>query len=213
MDITASSEVVVNAIDWKAVSEIAVNFADFFAKAGEALIAWMIFWWGWKHIRPVVKRLGVGLRKRRIYIISDENNKEMTYQEAEERIKSAKLFEEDNIKQIDPTELNQPGLNLRKFLEGKSLLIYIYPGSSVEEDKRLEGIINNKETAAGLIVLAAVGSIPTVKGDPNCLMAKVSRTPNTVVVNAQGRMLNDLLNLMMTTDFQKKGFWATLLDE
>lgn len=194
-------------------TEILVNVAKFCAKAGEAFIAWMIFVWGWNHIRPVIKRLGMGLRKRKIYIIADDQNAKIKYEEVEKLIKSSGLFDENNIQPpVVPGDLDQAELNLRDFLKGKSLLIYIYSGSTVKGDERLENVLRNKEETAGLIVLAPPNSIPVVKGDPNCLMAKVSDCPNTVVVNAQGRMLNDLWNLMMTTDFQKKGFWATLLD-
>ena len=194
-----------NAETVKTITEIMVNLAEFCAKAGEAVIAGLIIWWGLNYVRPVVKRLGMGLKKRKIYIYSDEADK------VKNLVANSGLFEKDNVESNPLGELDQE--NLRDYLRDKSLLIYDYSTSTVEGDARLESVLNNKSEKAGLIILAAPGSIPSKKDNPDCLMAKVSRTPNAVVVNAQGRMLNDLLILMMTTDFQKKGILATLLEE
>ena len=190
-----------NAETVKTITEIMVNLAEFCAKAGEAAIAGLIIWWGLNYVRPVVKRLGMGLKKRKIYIFSDE------FGVFQNLLDGSGLFRKDNIKHIPGGALEGLDSHVSGYLDDKSLIIFHYKKDTAGMDAKLEKVLDHADDNAGLIIYSK-GS-RDLRDD---LYEKAGKRPNTVTVNAKGRMLNDVLNLMMTTDFQKKGVWATLLD-
>ena len=155
-------------------------------------------------------RLGFGLLYRNIFIISPSTH----YSAIEDMIAGSGLFSFRNIRYIPPDDLDTPE-HAKKRLHKKSLLVFYYDAPSeprTDEQRRTEPaeystergkqcellklVRENKESRAGLVVYART-TIPykhyTDTGD----------VMNTVVVQAKGRFLNDLLNLMMTTSLSR----------
>lgn len=185
-----------------------------------------ILWLGLGCLKPIGKRLGTGLRSRKITIIADdtENGGDTYYKRIRKIVASSGIFKERNIEWLNPKTLydreqgvDAPDLCVRNCLKGKTLLIFDYVPDAASQNEasnaQLNKILDNKERRAGLIVHAP----PPPNGiKPGDMMTKASDAPNTVVVNAYGRLLNDLWNLMVTTDFQEsagqKGMLSAILD-
>ena len=146
-------------------------------------------------LAKVLLRLGMGLQFRKISIIATSAN----WDTLKNIIEGSGIFPEKNIAYIAPESIEKDGKNA---LKGKSLIVFDYPGSTEEMDRLLRTVLTSKETAAGLIVFAPPQSIPYKP--ENDLMGDIGKTANAVVTNFRGRLLNDILNLMMTTSMMKK---------
>lgn len=162
------------------------------------------------HLLRVWLRLGFGLWRRCVYIIAPS----ASYSSIEDLISESGMIPRRNIKYIPPDDCDTPEM-AKKRLTGKSILIFYYDAPSEpkkEKDnnpespehkanreqqcKLLENVRNNKESRAGLIVYAR-----TTMPFPDYVAS--GDAPNTLVVQATGRLLNDLLNLMMTTSLHR----------
>ena len=149
----------------------------------------------------VAIRLGLGLQFRKIWIISPSEH----LSSVKDIITDAGIFKK--VDYIPPDDLKKKNEAKHK-LKRKSMLVFRYPSSTPETNRLLELVLESKDKSAGLIVF----SPPPPNGiKPPELMTKASDTENTIVVNAKGRLLNDLLNLMMTTSLQRKDPLARIL--
>lgn len=166
----------------------------------------------WIVLFRVLARLGAGLQTRRISIIADT----MDYATLKQEMKDTGIFQEHNIRRLDLKKLiKEPNASeaINAELADESLLVFVYNapekprpqpgGKEVEEDPKkaavrkaqedlLHRVLDGKQKTAGLIVYAQTN----MERD---MFNTTGDAPNTVIVNARGRLLNDLLNLMMTT--------------
>ena len=165
----------------------------------------------WVVLFRVLARLGTGLQSRKISIIAEAAE----YTPLKKELKDTDVFREDNIRRMKPEDV-ETAEKAAAELSDESLLIYVYTAPSQKEDgseeaealrKRqkslLRNILDNKNQKAGLIVYA--------KTNLEEMFTSAGNTSNTVIVNAKGRLLNDLLNLMMTTSLQRKDTLARIL--
>jgi hypothetical protein len=141
-----------------------------------AIIAVVI---GWAlGISPPLIRLGLGLWRRKIAIISSVEN----FRGLRECLVDSKLFKESNI-------VNLGTDNLEK---GKKFSLLLVDWSSTKD--AIEQIIAVRESdQTPLIIYAKPATIP------NDMMSNIADRPNTVVVNFRGRLLNDIITSLITT--------------
>jgi hypothetical protein len=134
---------------------------------------------GWAlGITPPLIRLGLGLWRRKIAIISSAEN----FRGLKECLVDSKLFRECNIVNLGTDNLEKS----KKF----SLLLVDWSSSK----EAIEQIINGRENdQTPLIIYAKPTTIP------NDIMSNIADRPNTVVVNFRGRLLNDIITSLITT--------------
>lgn len=134
---------------------------------------------GWAlGITPPLIRLGLGLRNRKIAVISSVEN----FRGLKECLVDSKLFRECNI-------VNLGTDNLEK---GRKFSLLLVDWSSTKE--AIEQIVTVRESdQTPLIIYAKPATIP------NDIMSSIADRPNTVVVNFRGRLLNDIITSLITT--------------
>jgi hypothetical protein len=132
-------------------------------------------------ISPLVFRIGKALWRRKIAIIGNEQ----VFSSLKECIGDSGIFHDKNIIHI-------PLDNLDKTKE-QSLLLVDWETSGDQIDQIFQ---NRKSHQTAVIIFAKAGSIPPEK------MSEVANKSNTVVVNAKGRLLNDILTSLITTSFE-----------
>lgn len=194
-------------MDWKTISEIAVNFTESLANVGGFLLSLVVLWFtvhGLGSLWPVLKRLGIGLHSRDIWLVSDDTDG------LRKTIADADIFNEKRIRSIHLDDLDRADdLALQSFLTDKSMIVMEYKkdaaGSPINELRLRKLLKKNPKT--GLVVLAEGFQII-----PPALFGEASAEDNTVIVNARGRLLNDIWNMMATTDPQEKGLLGSLFD-
>ncbi|MBN4074635.1 MAG: hypothetical protein COA82_03345 [Alkaliphilus sp.] len=125
--------------------------------------------------------LGINLKKRQIAIFSSRE----TYESLSEYLTNSNIFKQKNIIHVKEGNLEK----------GKTATMYIVEwktfGQEIDQIFTMRG---NMQTPA--IVYATPGEIPREK------MGDISMRSNTVVVNARGRLLNDVFVSMMTTGYK-----------
>ena len=134
----------------------------------------------WKVLRgnlPVWFRLGMGLYKRKIAVFAESELLPL-----KNMLLDSKLFNKDNIIEIDKSSLNRS--------ESASLHLVYWP----EFGNRIDEILHNKKDRDAMIVYC-----PAPERIDDHQMAKINMKRNVFVVNFRGRPLNDILIAMMTT--------------
>ena len=134
-------------------------------------------------------RLGLGLRRRRIGIAADTEN----FNTLKIDLTSTGVFRENNIKQITKDHLSA--------VKNHSLVIVHYKSFCAEDIKQ---ILNDKESACGMIFYSPESGPDSEDKIPNDMFQEIVRRENTTVVNFRGRLLNDIINTIITTSYQKK---------
>jgi len=131
-------------------------------------------------ISPIVFRIGRALWKRKIAIIGDLNS----YSKLGDSLKDSHIFQKNNIMHI-------PLNNIDKC---KDCTVFIVDWGSAKGN--IDQILDyRKNHHTSVIIYAEPGSITQDK------MLDIANRANTIVVNFRGRLLNDLLNSMVTTSF------------
>lgn len=134
-------------------------------------------------VMPIAIRLGYGLWKRKIAVISDADR----YSKLAHSLKSSNLFAEKNIQHVP--------VNTLESLSNANLFLVDWEtaGHIVEE-------IFQRRTSdqVPIVIVAKPSSIPPE------VMNSIANRPNTVVVNFLGRLLNDVLTSLMTTSYDTK---------
>lgn len=139
-------------------------------------------------------QLASGLERRRISVIA--NNE--PYYRLHTILTESALFNKNNINQVDPGNLDSLKDNDLILLDYAS--IYKQDLSAVQN--KLEELLSHKSSKAGLIVycnpadLDAEGKSMHIE---TSLYQKLANLFNTVVVQQTGRLLSDILLMMLTT--------------
>ena len=135
-----------------------------------------------KGVLPVIIRLGKGLSKREIAILSDSEN----YNNLKHILVDSKMFKEENITNIDKTS----------FKKAENYTLMLMHWKSFEN--QLDKILDLKKDSDVLIIYA-----PHEDGRiENKEMKQINEHRNTLVVNFRGRLLNDILVSMMTSSYK-----------
>lgn len=132
-------------------------------------------------ITPLVFRIGKAVWQRKIAIVGSSES----YSSLKDVIIDAGIFKKNNVKHI-------PLDNIDKVKEQTILLVdWETSGNQIDQ---IFNARKNHNTA--VIIYAKAGSIPPEK------MSEIGNKSNTVVVNFKGRLLNDILNSLITTSFE-----------
>jgi len=131
-------------------------------------------------ISPLVLRIGKAVWRRKIAIIGSLES----FNNLKECIIDSGIFKKSNVIHI-------PLDNIDKTKE-LSILLVDWETSSSKIDQIM---LARKNHNTAVLVYAKPGSIPLDK------MPEIANRSNTVVVNFKGRLLNDILNSLITTSF------------
>ena len=131
-------------------------------------------------ISPLVFRIGKALWRRKVAIIGSAE----AYSSLKECITDTDIFKKENVIHISIGNIDKA--------KDYTLLIVDWDTSSNQID-HIFSVRRNHNTA--VIIFAKAGSIPHEK------MSEIANKSNTVVVNFKGRLLNDILNSLITTSF------------
>lgn len=131
-------------------------------------------------VTPLVFRIGKAIWRRKVAIIGNYE----AFSSLKDCITATNIFKTKNVVHI-------PIDNIEKAKEHTILLVdWETSGNHIDQIFLTR---NNQNTA--VIIFAKAGSIPHEK------MAEIANKSNTVLVNFKGRLLNDILNSLITTSF------------
>ena len=134
-------------------------------------------------------RLGLGLRRRKIAIAANDK----TFNALRIDLIATNIFRETNIKQITKEHLAR--------IKNHSLVIVHYKSFLEEELKQM---LKDKESTCGMIFYYPEHDPASGDRIPNDMFQEILKRENTTVVNFRGRLLNDIINTIITTSYQKK---------
>lgn len=140
-------------------------------------------------IAPLIWRLGLGRWTRKIAIVANSD----MYSNLEKDMIDSGIFRKGNISKITDKSLSD--------VKDHSLLLVHYQSFT---QKDIEKILNNKNSKSGMIFYFPSFSNKKGESIPNDMRDKISNTPNTMIVNFRGRLLNDLVTTLITTSYEKK---------
>lgn len=130
-------------------------------------------------------RFGLALYGKKIMIISDGDD----YHDLEEDLSSSGLIKKKNVLHISNKQLSKA--------KNALLLIVVY---DYLNNSDFQNVIRNKSTRCGLIV-----HCPPEKGRIAAEeMELLSKSTFTALCNFRGRLVNDVLLMMLSTSFKKK---------
>lgn len=154
----------------------------------EAIIVTIVLFYGavlwWRGILPVIIRLGNGLAKRKIAIFATSNNAASL----RSLLADSTLFKEKNICVIP----NEGDI-------GKAEKASVYLVYWADWKEQYKEILNAKRDGCALIIYA-----PPPEKIPFDAMNELEKKRNTIVTNFRGRLLNDIVVTMITTDCNRK---------
>lgn len=134
-------------------------------------------------ISPSIIRLGYALWQREIAIFGDEKS----LNELTELLVDSKIFKKKNIIQIRENNISK----------AKNRTLFLIDWNSMKDKlDEILGIEKNHQVA--VLIYAPTERIP------DDIIKRVANKPNTIVVNFKGRLLNDILNSMITTSYDSK---------
>jgi hypothetical protein len=132
-------------------------------------------------VSPIVFRIGKAVWLRKIAIVGSAE----AYGSLKDIITDSGIFKKKNVTHI-------PLDNIDKVKE-ETILLIDWETSNNQIDHIF---LARKNHNTAIIIFAKAGSIPNEK------MAEIANKSNTVVVNFKGRLLNDILNSLITTSFE-----------
>lgn len=141
--------------------------------------AYIVILWA-KGAIPVLIRMGMGLATRKIGIFSNNN-----YDSLKDLLKDSKLFKVENIFQIHTDSIGR----------AETMTVLLLDWDSMGD--QLDAILQIKNDAVPLLVYSD-------HNIPKEVFNKIRNERNTTVVNFRGRLLNDLVAAMITTDYKSK---------
>lgn len=131
---------------------------------------------------PVLWRLGKSLNNRKIALYAEASANSL-----KTMLTDSKLFKRKNIDVIGNSEITKGG--------DYTMMIVYYP----DFRKTMAQIISQKKDADSLIIYA-----PQSEGQIDGETWKsLNEQRNTIIVNMRGRLLNDVLTAMITTNYGK----------
>lgn len=134
-------------------------------------------------ITPLVFRIGKAIWRRKVAIIGNSE----AYSSLKDCITDTGIFKSNNVVHI-------PLDNIEKAKKYTIILVDWETSSS-----QIDNIFLTRQNHnIAVIIFAKSGSIPPEK------MVEIANRSNTVVVNFKGRLLNDILNSIITTSFEGK---------
>jgi len=134
-------------------------------------------------VTPLVFRIGKAIWRRKVAIIGSSES----FTSLKDCITDTNIFKKNNVIHI-------PIDNIEKVKEHTILLVDWETCSN-----QIDNIfIARKNNNTAVIIYAKAGSIPNEK------MGEIANKSNTVVVIFKGRLLNDILNSLITTSFDGK---------
>ncbi len=140
-----------------------------------------------KGLFPVLYRLGRALNGRKIALYVESS----TDIDLETLLVDSGVFKKENIKVITPSSAASGD---------KYSLHLVHYHSCQSGQSYLSDVLKNVKSGHALLIYA-----PQNEGFiPKDHLEEINKKQNVVVVNFKGRLLNDLLNAMITTSFQKK---------
>ena len=143
----------------------------------------MLFIGAIRGIIPVLWRLGKSLHNRKIALYAESSG-----QSLKSMLTDSKLFKEKNIHIISNEEISKGS--------DYTMMIVYYP----DFKESIKEIINQKKDEDSLIVYA-----PQSNGRiENDVLDAINKERNSIIVNMRGRLLNDVLTAMITTNYGKK---------
>ena len=131
-------------------------------------------------VSPLVFRIGKAVWRRKIAVIGNSES----YSTLNECIIDSGIFKKNNIIHITTENIDK--------VKDYSVLLVDWESSGTQIDLIF---MARKNHNTAVIIYAKAGSIPHDK------MAEIANKANTVVVNFKGRLLNDILNSLITTSF------------
>ncbi len=131
---------------------------------------------------PALRRLGLGLAKRKIAVFGDSK-----FNELKALLVDSGIFKEKNIIEIGNNEI-------KKAADITLMLVYWKDFSQSIND-----IMDVKEYSDALIVYAPIEDGRLSNEDMN----KINSEQNSLVVNFKGRLLNDIMSSIITTSYKK----------
>ena len=131
-------------------------------------------------VSPLVFRIGKAVWRRKIAVIGNSES----YSTLNECIVDSGVFKKENVIHITPENIDK--------VKDYSVLLVDWESSGIQIDQIF---MARKNHNTAVIIYAKAGSIPNEK------MAEIANKANTVVVNFKGRLLNDILNSLITTSF------------
>lgn len=131
-----------------------------------------------------VWRFGLALSWKKIVVIASDED----YHDLEEDLSDSGLIKKKNIMRVSAKQLAKAKEAL--------LLIIVYEYLSKDE---FEEVVKEKNVRCGLIVYCPPGKGPISSEE----MALLNKTTFTVLCNFRGRLINDVLLMMLSTSFKK----------
>ena len=138
-------------------------------------------------VTPLLWRLGLGRWKRKIAVIGSVD----ACQGLRDTLVKSGIFRKRNIKTITTDNLD--------YVEEESLLLI--DCQSIEKE-HIKKILERKKPNAGAVFYFR----PTEGHElmPEDIKKQISDTPNTAVANFRGRLLGDIMVMLITTSYAKK---------
>ncbi len=131
-------------------------------------------------VSPLVFRIGKAVWRRKVAIIGGKD----AFDALQECIIDTDIFKKQNVKHIQLTNIEKVKVHTLLIIDWESCIDHID-----------EIFTNRKDHNTAVIIFAQPASIP-----PD-MMIEYANKANTVVVNFKGRLLNDILNSLITTSF------------
>ena len=135
-----------------------------------------------KGLLPVWFRLGMGLSKRKIAILAEDQ-----FSDLKDLLVDSHLFSSNNIITVGRE-------SLKKAEVATMFLVHWQPFKS-----HIDNILDIKKDSDALIIYAPQQEGSIEKED----MAKLTSQRHTIIVNFRGRLLNDIFTSMITTSYEK----------
>jgi hypothetical protein len=132
-------------------------------------------------VSPLVFRIGKAVWLRKIAIIGSTE----AYSSLKDTITDTNIFKKKNVVYIALDNIDK--------IKEQTILLVDWETSSNQIDHIFHARKNHN---TAIIIYAKAGTIPHDK------MAEIANKSNTVVVNFKGRLLNDILNSLITTSFE-----------
>lgn len=144
-----------------------------------------IFLGAFAGITQALWRFGLALFGKKILVIADESD----YEDIREDLSDSGLIKNKNIQRISNKHLDK--------INDALMLIVVY---GYLENDDFEAVLRRKNSRCGLIV-----HCPPEKGRiDERQMSLLSKTSFTALCNFRGRMVNDVLLMMLSTSFKRK---------
>lgn len=134
-------------------------------------------------ITPVVFRLGIALRKRKVAIFASNDS----YNSLRNTLLDSKIFNANNIIPITDDNIDKA--------KDETIFLVDWKTFSSKIETVFSARRNHQTT---IVIYAEPASIPQE------IMKDIANRANTVVVNFRGRLLNDILTSLITTSYDSK---------